>query len=128
MSTAVMQKKENTAPAASSDQQYWLAPEVDIYETKERYTILAEMPGVNKSGLEVIVEDNELVLTGRREKAPIQGDLLHRETRATNFRRAFELDPAIDTDKITAQIEQGVLTLVLPKAEKTKPRRISVEG
>jgi HSP20 family protein len=56
----------------------------------------------------------------------IEGTLLHRESRSENFRRAFELDPSIDADKISAKIEQGVVRLTLPKAEQVKPRKITV--
>jgi HSP20 family protein len=56
----------------------------------------------------------------------IDGTLVHRESRTENFRRAFELDPSIDTAKISAHIDQGMLTLTLPKAEKVKPRKITV--
>jgi len=52
--------------------------------------------------------------------------LIHRESRSENYRRAFELDPSIDADKITAKIDQGVATLTLPKAEHVKPRKITV--
>lgn len=129
MSTHALEKKETAAPApAAREQELWMAPNVDIYETKEAYTILAEMPGVNKNGLEVTVEDNELVITGRRDLKPFAGETLHRESRPAHFRRVFELDPAIDTDRISARMEQGVLTLVLPKAERAKPRRVQIEG
>ena len=56
----------------------------------------------------------------------VQGTIVHRESRRENFRRAFELDPSIDTGKISAKIEQGVVTLTLPKAEQVKPRKIAV--
>ncbi|PYL27306.1 MAG: hypothetical protein DMF39_11370 [Verrucomicrobia bacterium] len=56
----------------------------------------------------------------------IDGTLVHRESRSENFRRMFELDPSIDTSKISARIEQGILTLRLPKAEQVKPRKITV--
>jgi HSP20 family protein len=56
----------------------------------------------------------------------VEGTLLHRESRSENFRRAFELDPSIDAEKISAQIEQGVVRLTLPKAEQVKPRKIAV--
>ncbi len=56
----------------------------------------------------------------------VLGTLIHRESRRKNFRRAFELDPSIDAGKISARIEQGVLTLTLPKAEQVKPRKIAV--
>ena len=56
----------------------------------------------------------------------IDGTLIHRESRPENFRRTFELDPSIDPGKISAKIEQGVVTLTLPKAEQVKPRKITV--
>lgn len=128
MSNAIVKSESKTPATVPQEQEVWLTPNVDIYENKDGYTILAEMPGVNKSGLDLTVEDNELVITGRRTAAACQCEALHRETRPANYRRAFELDPAINTDKITARLEQGVLTLHLPKTEKAKPRRIKVEG
>jgi HSP20 family protein len=58
--------------------------------------------------------------------AQIEGTLIHRESRTEDFRRVFELDPSIDTSKISARIDQGFLTLTLPKAEQVKPRKIAV--
>ncbi len=90
------------------------------------YTLQVEMPGVNKEGLEISVENNELTLTGRRSLPSIDGTLIHRESRRENFRRAFELDPSIEANKISAKIDQGIVTLTLPKAEQVKPRKIAV--
>jgi len=56
----------------------------------------------------------------------VEGTLIHRESRPENYRRTFELDPSIDADKINAKIDQGVVTLTLPKAEHVKPRKIAV--
>jgi HSP20 family protein len=81
---------------------------------------------VNKEGLEIAMEDNELTIIGRRSLPTVDGTLIHQESRRENFRRAFEIDPSIDTDKISAQIDQGILTLKLPKSEKVKPRKITV--
>jgi HSP20 family protein len=85
-----------------------------------------EMPGVKKDGLEISVEDNELTIIGRRSLPVVEGTLIHRESRPENFRRAFEIDPSIDADKISAKIDQGLVTLTLPKAEHVKPRKITV--
>jgi len=128
MNNAVAQKESTTPSRPVPDKEVWLTPYVDVHENKDAYLIQAEMPGVNKQGLEVTVDGNELTVIGRRHDAPIQGEALHREIRPVNFRRSFELDPAIETRKISARMEQGVLTLTLPKAEKAQPRRISVEG
>jgi len=56
----------------------------------------------------------------------MEGTLIHRESRPENFRRAFEIDPSIDANKISAKIDQGLVTLTLPKAEHVKPRKITV--
>jgi HSP20 family protein len=97
-----------------------------VLENNDGYTLQVEMPGVNKEGLEMWVENNELTIIGRRSLPQVSGTLIHRESRRENFRRAFELDPSIDAAKIGAKIEQGVLTLALPKAEQVKPRKITV--
>jgi HSP20 family protein len=104
----------------------YVAPEVNIFETKEGYVLQAEMPGVNKAGLEITLEGTEITLIGRRTSEPIKGEALFRERQTADFRRVFELDPAIDTTKISATIDQGVLTLTLPKSERVKPRKITV--
>ena len=103
-----------------------VAPVSSLAEDGERYILQVEMPGVNKEGLEISVENNELTILGHRSLPTIEGTLIHRESRPNNFRRTFELDPSIDTAKITAKIDQGVVTLTLPKAEQVKPRKITV--
>lgn len=105
----------------------YVAPEVNILETKDGYVLEAEMPGVNKKGLEITLEGNEITLTGHRNVTEPGGEALVRESREADFRRVFELDPAIDTSKINAHMDQGVLTLTLPKSEKVKPRKITVD-
>jgi len=103
-----------------------VSPEVDIFENKDGYVIEAEMPGVNKAGLEITLEENEITILGHRHPEPPVGTPVFRESSPADFRRVFELDPVIDTAKISARIEQGVLTLVLPKSERVKPRKIAV--
>lgn len=112
-----------------SDQQrseQFMAPVASVIEGGDVYMLNVEMPGVNKEGLEISVENNELTIIGRRSLSQIEGTLIHRESRPENFRRVFELDPSIDMSKISARIDQGVLTLTLPKAEQVKPRTITV--
>ena len=106
----------------------YVAPEVNIFETTESYILEADMPGVSKDGLEILLEGNSLTLVGHRmPKAELpKGELIHRESLEADFRRVFELDPAIDAKKIAARMDQGVLTITLPKAEKVKPRKIAV--
>ena len=109
-----------------TERQHCAAPAVNIFEEKDGYTLEAEMPGVTKDGLEVLLEGNELTLLGHRQRTVERGQLIFRESRQVDYRRVFELDPAIDTSRIEARINQGVLTLTLPKAEQVKPRKITV--
>jgi len=127
----IIPKRQNEAShrtrGEQSRQVQYLAPTVDVQSTEEGYVIRAEMPGVDKAGLEITVENGELTILGHRRNLQHPGELVHRETTRTDFRRVYELDPAIDASKISARVDQGLLTLVLPKAERVKPRKISVE-
>ena len=107
--------------------QEFVSPEVNIFETKDGYVLEAEMPGVSKDGIEITLEGNEITIVGHRHAEPVSGELLLRERRELDYRRVFELDPAIDTGKVSAKIEQGLLTLTLPKSERVKPRKIAVD-
>ena len=126
-----MTKQQERRPEAQapvrSELQY-VAPRVDIVETNEAYILEAEMSGVTKEGLEILLEGNELTIVGHRNDAKMDGQCqyMHRETRPIGYRRVFELDPAVDRQKIDAKMDQGVLTLTLPKSEQVKPRRITV--
>jgi HSP20 family protein len=104
----------------------FVAPIAGVVEDNDGYVLRVEMPGLNKEGLEISLEDNELTIIGRRSLPKVDGTLVHQELRGENFRRTFQLDPSIDGEKINAKIEQGVLTLTLPKAEHVKPRKITV--
>ncbi len=108
------------------EQQAWFSPEVNIFETPEGYMLEGEMPGVTKDGLEITLEGNTLTIVGHRKETDFGANPVYRESRSGSFRRVFELDPAIDSSKINAKMEQGVLKLHLPKAEKIKPRKIQV--
>jgi HSP20 family protein len=120
--------ENETSPQAAEQKETvnYIAPDVNIFETKDGYVLEAEMPGVSRAGLDISVENNELTITGRRENNALKAELLHQESSAAGYRRVFELDPAIDTAKIDAKVEQGVLTIHLPKSEQVKPRKITV--
>ena len=105
----------------------YVSPYVNIYETREGYMLEAEMPGVNKDGLEILLEGNELTIQGHRRVEAPAGESLFCEGARADYRRVFELDPAIDTSRITARMEQGILTLTLPKSEAVQPRKIKVD-
>ena len=104
----------------------WELPPANIREEGDLYLLELEMPGVSKSGLEVTVENNELTIVGHRGDTEPKGEIVYRESRQGDYRRSFELDPSIDTTKIVAKMDQGILRLTLPKAESIKPRKITV--
>jgi HSP20 family protein len=122
----VSQENQKTVQQ-SAEQTAYVAPYVDVEATDSGYVLYAEMPGVNREGIEVTVDDGNLVIAGHRQALAVGGDPLHRETRRLNFRRVYELDPSIDANRISARIEQGILTVTLPKAENQKPRRIALD-
>jgi HSP20 family protein len=116
----------NTTVREDRETQQFRAPAASVTEDGQGYVLQVEMPGVSKEGLEISVENNELTITGRRSPAGVEGTLVHRESRRGHYRRTFELDPSIAAEKIAAKIDQGVVTLTLPKAEEVKPRKIEV--
>lgn len=126
MDTLVRENQNGSRTNGSQATEQFIAPAATVMENGDGYTLQVEMPGVNKEGLEMWVENNELTIVGRRSLPQVAGTLIHRESRRENFRRAFEIDPSIDAGKISAKIEQGVVTLTLPKAEQVKPRKITV--
>jgi len=122
--------KTDNRPAKESvpEERRFVSPRVNIFENKEGYLLEAEMPGVSKAGVEVLLEGNELTLVGRRQTDVPNAELVYRESSPWEFRRTFVLDPSSDTSKVNASIEQGVLTVHLPKTEMVKPRKIAVAG
>jgi HSP20 family protein len=120
------EQQRHAAGNGGAQRLQYMTPVANILETGDGYLLEAEMPGVAKDGIEVTVENGELVIVGRRADKDLPGTPLYRESRPLDYRRVFDLDPTIDTGKITAKMEQGILTLTLPKAEEVKPRRIEV--
>jgi len=106
-------------------EEHFVVPGVDITETKDEFVLEADMPGVTKNSLEVLLEGSELTIIGRRPSAT-GTQYLHRESSAATFRRSFVLDPMIDVTRVKAQIDNGVLSLHLPKAEEVKPRKVKI--
>jgi len=123
---ALFKKESQPATQERPAQRQLITPDVNIYEAKDGYVLEAEMPGVSKDGLEITLEGHEITITGRPADEVVAGDVLFRERQGADYRRVFELDPAIDTTRIAARMNQGVLFLALPKSEAVKPRKIAV--
>ena len=115
------QKQEGTVPARS------FIPNADIYETDAGLMVLLEMPGVDKSHIDVSVEDDELMVEGRIDFSKYHGFTpIYAEYPVGHYRRRFTLSNRIDQHKISAEMNDGVLTITLPKVEEVKPRRVSI--
>jgi HSP20 family protein len=107
-------------------QERYVQPPVDIYETPESLVLLADLPGVAPSDLEIQLENNILTIQGK-PKHLLTTEPLYREYGLADFFRQFELSEVVNQEKITAGLKNGVLTLQLPRAEKAKPRQITVQ-
>lgn len=105
------------------------APAMDVSETADAVTVRAEIPGLKREDIEVLVEDGVLILRGNR-KAPEdqEGRKFHRrEMGSGRFQRRFRLPREVAPDAIEAKLSDGVLELTLPRREETRPRRIEVK-
>jgi HSP20 family protein len=119
----VKEAEEQTRPG-----RYYL-PDVDIFETDECVSLLADMPGVNQESISVELNDDVLTVSGRVSADDYEGlQPLYTEYNVGNFVRRFTLPDVgrLDCDRIRAKIANGVLELTIPKAEQAKPRRIEV--
>lgn len=115
---------------ASHHLESW-APPIDIYETAEMYVITAEVPGLKREEIELALEDARLTIRGRRPDrvAASAGETLryHQVERGRGpFSRTFEFAERIDRDRVNAELNQGVLTITLPKIPEAPARTIEV--
>jgi HSP20 family molecular chaperone IbpA len=114
-------KEEKTVPA-----RYYI-PTTDIYETETALTVVMELPGVDKKDLDVAVENDVLRVEGRIDLGKYEGlEPLYTEYNVGHFSRRFTLSRKIDQGGINAELEDGILTLTLPKAKEAQPRKIAI--
>ena len=105
----------------------YFVPAVDIFETEKAITLLADLPGVQADGLNIDLRDDVLTLVGDVTlNAPAEEDAILMEYEIGKYYRQFSLSDIIDQNNIDASLNEGVLRLTLPKAEKAQPRKITV--
>ena len=117
--------REERAPATRDDERF-LVPPVDIFETEQALVVVADLPGVERDGLDVRVDEDMLTIQGRVPRENDHDTVLSEFDRADYFRQ-FRLSDQFDPGRISAQLKHGVLTLELAKAEQAKPRQIQVK-
>jgi HSP20 family protein len=118
----LQRKDESTIPSRA------FVPATDIYETDQALTVVMEMPGVEKASLDIQVESDVLSVGGHIDFSKYEKlQPVYTEYNVGHYRRSFSLSPnSVDQEKIKAEMKDGVLTLTLPKAERAKPRRITI--
>ena len=115
------QQEEKTVPG-----RYYVPP-ADIFETEEALTLMLEMPGVGKDSIDIQIENDVLRVEGRINYSPYSDlEPTYTEYNVGHYTRVFTLSNKIDQGAITARMEDGVLTLTLPKSKGALPRRIAV--
>lgn len=117
----VEKKTEGTTPGRI------FVPVTDIFETPEALTVVLEMPGVDRGSIEASIENDVVTIEGRIDFAKYEGmQPVYTEYNVGHYARSFEISDKIDQNKISAQMKDGVVMIVLPKAEQAKPRKIQV--
>lgn len=119
---AIQQRLDRFAPGPSG----W-APPVDLHETDEAYVVSAEVPGLRQEDVEIHFHDGRLTLSGTRREREVPCEQYHRVERGHGtFSRTFQLPLAVEVDRITADLRDGVLTVIVPKSADGSPRRIQI--
>jgi HSP20 family protein len=121
------EKVEVTGQAESTRSTPVYVPAVDIYESADNLTLVADMPGVAPENITIDIKDNQLSLRGTVSPENEKEQIILQEYGVGDFYREFTLGKAIDQSKIEATMKDGVLVVTLPKAEAVKPRKIAVK-
>jgi HSP20 family protein len=124
----VQQKREVEKAQEQTTPMRAFLPTTDIYETEDALTVVLEMPGVDRDNIEVHVENGVLTVEGKINFGKYEGlQPIYSEYNIGPYRRSFRLSSRVDQDSIRAELRDGVVSLVLPKAAEAKPRRIEVK-
>jgi HSP20 family protein len=124
---AVRQKQELANKEEKTIPGRYFVPSSDIYETDDALTVIMEMPGVEKKNVSIALENDVLRVDGQIDFAKYQGmEPVYTEYNVGHYTRGFTLSSKIDRDAISAQLDDGVLTLTLPKVRDSVPRRIAI--
>jgi len=123
----VQQKREVDKGQEATTPTRAFMPNADIFDTEDALTVVLEMPGVDRDNINISIENGVLTVEGKINFAQYEGlQPVYSEYNVGPYRRSFRISSRIDQDKISAEMRDGVITLMLPKAEEAKPRRIEV--
>ncbi len=122
----VKDDKLNKKEDAAHRERMTTVPLVDIFEEENNITLIGDMPGVSKDDLDLNIEKDVLHIYGKIQAADEKSPQ-YSEFREMDYYRAFNISDGIDTDKIDASLNNGVLKVVLPKSERLKPKKIEIK-
>jgi HSP20 family molecular chaperone IbpA len=126
---SVREKRELAAREERTVPGRFFVPSTDVYETADALTVVLEVPGVAREAVEVEVKEDVLRVEGRIDASKYQGlEPVYTEYNVGHWTRSFALSDRVDSERIEARLEDGVLTLTLPKTAAARPRRIEVRG
>jgi HSP20 family protein len=121
-------EQSNVPAGTEATRDFYFTPRVDILETENELTLLADLPGVKPDDADIRFENDELVIQARCEPRQQGVHYLANEYGVGHFYRAFTISQDIDPEKISAELKNGVLTVHLPKKESVKPRKITIKS
>jgi HSP20 family protein len=129
------QNKEKTASSGklksweeALENELWINPVVDIFETEHEFYLLAQLPGVEKNNMKIKLEDGNLLIMGRiNYEETLNRNYTLKESETGNYFRKFKLSDSVDSEKINADYKNGLLTVKLPKKDKVKPKVIDIK-
>jgi HSP20 family protein len=124
----IQEKQEVQATGESTRNVPVFVPAVDIYESENALTLVADMPGVPIENVDIDLDSDQLTIRGTIPPQEEKGKAIFREYTSGDYYRQFTLSSDIDREKIQASMKDGVLKLVLPKAEAAKPRKITIQS
>lgn len=106
-----------------------IAPFVNMYEQENKIVLAVEMPGVDKTTLDVHVDDNQLIVKGKKGKEDVGKEykLIYQERIPVEYERRFEINTQIDRDRIEAHYKDGILKIGLTKSEAAQPKKITIK-
>jgi HSP20 family protein len=125
---AVREKRELAAREEMTVPGRFYVPYTDVYETEEALTLVMEMPGVDREAVEIELKEDVLRVEGKIDSSKYEGmEPVYTEYNVGHYARSFALSDRVDQEHISAQLEDGVLTLTLPKVAEARPRRIALK-
>jgi HSP20 family protein len=123
----VKEKKEVATQGEHTQEGPFFVPNVDIFEDTDQLVLLADMPGVSKDNIDIRIEDGQLLIKGKVSKET-PGDYVLSEYSIGDYHSKYNLSAIIDQAGIQASMKNGVLSIVLPKSDRSKPKKIAIKS